>query len=187
VQFVSHTSVRFLVIMNGFVFIGYWFMMAIFYQHLPDQIPMHFNLSGEATRMAETTPGNWFLLPVIATITGLHAGLIVWAFLTAGLEYFNFPYKKKILQLNDKEKEPFKKTVKQFLKISLLSGFLYMLIILIAIGINSYLYALYHVSASVTLIILTLTVVYLGLLTSVYFRMKESFRKQLNQLNRQSV
>ena len=173
--------------LNVLFFISYWVMMGVFYQHLPDQIPMHFNLSGEATRMAETTPGNWFLLPVIATITGLHSGLIIWAFLTAGLEYFNFPYKKKILQLNDKEKVPFEKTVKQFLKISLLSGFLYVLIILIAIGINSYLYALYNVSASVTLKIFILTVVYLGLLSSVYFRMKESFRKQLNQLNRQSV
>jgi hypothetical protein len=56
--------------------LGLWLGAAMaIYRHLPGQIPMHFDLSGEPTRWEPTTHLRWLALPLIAA--ALLAGTLV--------------------------------------------------------------------------------------------------------------
>lgn len=66
----------------------------IAYDSLPDRIPVHFNLSGEADRWADRSGYSLWLMPMIWTLLGLLL-LIVLRFPRA----FNFPRKAEVLAL----------------------------------------------------------------------------------------
>lgn len=174
-------SNRILVILNLLLFAGYWVYMLLLFPNLPDQIPVHFNLAGEAVRFAESTAGNWFLVPLIITFSGLHGFLVAWALLSAGFESWNFPEKKKILQLSVEEQKPFKKIVKLFVYHILLLTAAYILLIGIMLAGYSSLYAFNEVSAFINpgTVILVLTITFLSWLAWQYIRVRNLFKEKL--------
>lgn len=172
---------RVLVILNLLLFAGYWIYMFLVFQNLPEQIPIHFNLSGDAVRFAESTAGNWFLVPLIITFSGLHEFLIAWALLSAGFESWNFPEKKKVLQLSAEEQKPFKKIVTLFVYHILLLTAAYILLIGIFLAGFSSLYAFNEAPSIISSgpVILVLTIAFLGWLGWQYIRVQNLFKERL--------
>ncbi|MDA0803721.1 MAG: DUF1648 domain-containing protein [Planctomycetota bacterium] len=53
-----------------------WGIASWCYPHLPAEFPVHFDGAGKPDRWAYSTPGEWFLLPIIATGMALMFSLI---------------------------------------------------------------------------------------------------------------
>jgi len=176
-----HTEKKFWGIAGISLFLLYWVVMILIYPHLPEQIPVHFNLSGEATRYSETGFASWFLLPVIVTFTGLHTLLIGWAFLTAGIESLNFPEKKRILTLSREEQKPFKKIIRGYVIKTQWITLNYVMVIFLLIAVYTWLYSTDSNSFSLGYPILGLTILYLYLITIDYFNLKRTFSKKLSK------
>jgi uncharacterized membrane protein len=170
---------RYLIVLNSTLFLSYWVMMILYYTNLPDQIPMHFDLSGEVTRTADKSIGSWFLVPFIVTFSGIHTIFIFWAITAAGFESWNFPEKKRILSLAKEDQVYFRKVMKWFVKHILHTSILLMLILVMAVGIYSYNAATGNITFPLTLVLILITILYLVHITRQYFLIRNNFRNQL--------
>lgn len=164
------------------LFAVYWIIMIWLYRYLPDEIPMHFNLSGEATRFSDTDITTWFLVPIVASFTGIHTLLIGWAFFTAGIENLNFPEKKQVLRLSSEQQKPFRKMLKGYFIKTLLVTFCYSVIIFMMIGIYTWGYVTGQLQFSFSFLILVLSLFYVGIVTRDYFSLKRLFKNKLGQI-----
>lgn len=178
------TKNRILIISNILFFVAYWALVIVLYQHLPGQIPIHFDIAGNATRMEDATPGNWLLSPLIITMSSLTAAMLVWAFTTLGIENYNFPQKKEVLKLSQDSQGPFLRVVKEFLWFSILGALLYMFAIGMVVSLHVYLYAVDVAPIPVFWWVVLATVAYTGWLTIEYFRIKKAFKKELSRVSR---
>lgn len=152
------------------------------FPHLPEEIPVHFNMAGEATRYSETGFVSWFLLPVIATFTGLHTLVIGWALLTAGIENMNFPKKKRILELSSEQQKPFKKMITGYVAKTLWITLCYVMVIFLFIAVYTWFYSAGTQPFSLLYLISGLTIFYLYLITTDYFKLKRMFSEKLDRV-----
>jgi uncharacterized membrane protein len=84
---------------------AYWTACAILYPRLPDRLPIHFNLRGQADRWSENAMLGWFGLPLIATATvALMLGLT--ALSARRPELWNIPEKQRFLTLTRAQRAP---------------------------------------------------------------------------------
>ena len=173
---------RALIYCNIFLFIAWWVQIVVLYRYLPGQIPMHFDLAGNVTRMEEATLGNWLLSPIIITMSSFTTLMLLWAFTTLGIENYNFPFKKEVLELSPESQIPFLRVVNEFLTFSLLGALLYMFTIGLVVSLYIYLHATGEVLIPASVWIISATLVYIGRLTVEYFRIKKAFGKQLQSI-----
>jgi hypothetical protein len=84
------------------------------YPRLPERIPVHFGVSGEADRWEERSVASWYLLPGLAlALVGLNYGLA--RVLPRRPHLFNFPEKKQFLELPPERREPVIDRMQDFL------------------------------------------------------------------------
>lgn len=85
-----------------------WWLAFDLFPGLPARIPMHFDLSGNPTRFVESSGGEWFVLPAIASLITLM--LVSLGPLAAWLarenpEFVNVPHKEHFLTRSKDERE----------------------------------------------------------------------------------
>lgn len=170
---------RYLIVLNSILFLSYWIMMIFYYTNLPDQIPMHFDLSGEVTRTGDKSIGSWFLVPIIVTFSGMHTIFIFWAVIAAGFESWNFPEKKRILTLSKDDQAYFRKVMNWFVKHLLHTTILFILILVMAVGVYSYNAATGNITFPLSPVLILITILYLVHIVRQYFLIRNNFRKQL--------
>src|SRR5690242_19963775 len=76
----------------------------MWYRNLPQPYAVHFNAAGTPDRWAEG-PAEWFLLPLIATVTFLLV-LGAGALACRSPQLWNVPEKKKFLALTERQRAP---------------------------------------------------------------------------------
>ncbi|HZG42212.1 MAG TPA: DUF1648 domain-containing protein [Longimicrobium sp.] len=84
------------------------------YRHLPERIPVHFDLAGKADAWASTSLLSWFLLPLIATAV---AGLLLVAGRVSEYhpELWNVPEKPRFLALPAEARAPIVARLRTFM------------------------------------------------------------------------
>lgn len=84
------------------------------WSHLPERIPVHFDLSGTPDRWAETSWSSWFGLPLLAVgLNALLYGLAVVS--TRDPRRVNLPGKERLLALPAERQQPVMATVREWL------------------------------------------------------------------------
>ena len=87
------------------VLAAYWAFCVIVFTKLPDRIPMHFNVRGQADGWSDNPIVAWFALPVLATVSvGFIYVLSNLARRTPHL--WNVPKKKEFLALREDQRAP---------------------------------------------------------------------------------
>jgi uncharacterized membrane protein len=92
-------------LLNGVLLVALFGGSLWAYPRLPEQIPMHFALSGEPDRWEARSPVSWFLLPTI----GLVMALVLHAMSVYGArrpQVWNLPEKRKFLALHPPDQAP---------------------------------------------------------------------------------
>lgn len=84
------------------------------YPRLPEEIPVHFSLTGEPDRWEARSPVSWFLLPAIGVVMALvmHA---MSAYGAGRPEVWNLPEKRKFLALHPPDQAPIIARMQEFM------------------------------------------------------------------------
>jgi uncharacterized membrane protein len=101
-------------VLNGILIAALFAGCAWAYPHLPDRIPVHFDLAGQPDRWAARSPWSWFGLPAIALVLalGMHA-IAAWS--TRRPDLWNVPDKPRFLALTEAERAPIVARMQAFL------------------------------------------------------------------------
>jgi len=87
---------------------------AVAYRHLPERIPIHFDLAGNPDGWASTSLLSWFLLPLVATaVAGLM--LVIGRVSEYRPELWNIPEKPRFLALPAEARAPIVARLRAFL------------------------------------------------------------------------
>ncbi len=161
--------------------LGYILFMAVSYGDLPDKISTSFGSSGPRN-LTETSFFSWFGFPLVGFGSILYMYFMIWAFSKVSGKALNFPYKDKILKLEQENQEMFFRQVIDFSwrVIHLTSVYLLTLFFYIS-------YQVYQFNTngsdtiSVFIPLLVLTVPYGYLLVRDYLSIKSSFKEKLSE------
>ena len=101
----------------GFALLAaYWAACVLWYQDLPQPYPVHFNAAGIPDRWADG-PFEWFLLPVIGTVTFcvvIGAGALA----RTSPNLWNIPEKKRFLALTEQQRAPIVGVLMHFMDVA---------------------------------------------------------------------
>lgn len=180
---ISNSSLQIFRFTNIVLLVGYWAFMIVAYPNLPDQIPMHFDADGDATRLSETSIFSWFLVPGIVSVV-----LIPLLFIGKSLRqlplnsaWFNYPFKERIVKFKINEQNRLKLILIRYIERFLNITFFWMILLFMAGGLHRYLYATSNSSIpilSVSVSILLILAVHLGWL---YVLLRKKLELNLNE------
>ncbi|GAB4318149.1 MAG: hypothetical protein Kow0074_07160 [Candidatus Zixiibacteriota bacterium] len=95
------TTSRILAVVHVALIVALWLVPLLTYTSLPDRIPVHFNLDGQADRWEEKSLQSLFLIPAIWTVVGTLIFVL--------LRYrraFNYPQKDEVNKLPEPYQQP---------------------------------------------------------------------------------
>lgn len=90
---------RLLLQLNLVLIAALWLFAVWAYGRLPQVMPVHFNLAGQPDGWAHKGIIEWFLLPVIITMTTTGVLALAWSLPRIPLRYWNMPRKRELAAL----------------------------------------------------------------------------------------
>ncbi len=102
--------VKWLILANTILFILSWSMSIVAYPKLPEKIPIHFNLTGQADSWKGKSLSSFFLLPIIQTIF-----VMGFSILARFSHSINFPKKEFISSLSYEKKKIIYALIQEFI------------------------------------------------------------------------
>lgn len=100
-MFPSEGAGRILALVHLALIIFLWVVPAVYYDQLPDQVPVHFDRQGHPDRFAPKSSFTFWVIPVIGTAVGLLAFLVL-----RFPQTFNHPRRKEVKELPPALREP---------------------------------------------------------------------------------
>jgi uncharacterized membrane protein len=103
-------------LLNTLVLLALWAGSIWAYPRLPARIPLHFDLAGNPDGWSARSPGSWFLLPIVTTMTWAMMQLIA-SHAGGNPDLWNMPDKRRFLALDRARQAPIITRMQEFISI----------------------------------------------------------------------